>query len=148
MLLNQPNFWSRVEPKWSQIRTGVRQVRMNYWLPMTNSCHKRVALSDMRFLVLIQMSRIFQRKKKTTKKKLTASFYNFKVPLTKKYFSWLKWIFAPVPNVLWPFFLLVTNPAFLKRFSTDCRKTKAITPTNHNRSRQPDEPITIPCNYL
>ena len=31
-----------------------------------------------------------------------------------------------------------------------CRKTKpkAITPTNHNRSRQRDEPIAIPSNYL
>ena len=36
------------------------------------------------------------------------------------------------------------------RFSNDCRKTKtkAITPTNHNRSRQRDEPITVPSNYL
>ena len=34
----------------------------------------------------------------------------------------------------------------IERFSNDCRKTeaKAITPTNHNRSRQRDEPITIP----
>ena len=38
----------------------------------------------------------------------------------------------------------------IERFSNDCRKTKtkAITPTNHNRSRQRDEPITIPSNYL
>ena len=38
----------------------------------------------------------------------------------------------------------------IERFSNDCRKTKtkAITPTNHNRSRQRDEPITILCNYL
>ena len=38
----------------------------------------------------------------------------------------------------------------LERFSNDCRKTKtkAITPTNHNRSRQRDEPITIPSNYM
>ena len=38
----------------------------------------------------------------------------------------------------------------IERFSNDCRKTKtkAITPTNHNRSRQRDEPITIPRNYL
>ena len=27
-------------------------------------------------------------------------------------------------------------------------KPKANTPTNHNRSRQRDEPITIPSNYL
>ena len=27
-------------------------------------------------------------------------------------------------------------------------ETKAITPTNHNRSEQRDEPITIPSNYL
>ena len=34
----------------------------------------------------------------------------------------------------------------IEGFSNDCRKTKtkAITPTNHNRSRQRDEPITIP----
>ena len=42
---------------------------------------------------------------------------------------------------------------WLERFSNDCRKTKtkAITPTNHNRSRQRDEPITIlaiTCNSL
>ena len=38
----------------------------------------------------------------------------------------------------------------LERFSNDCRKakTKAITPTNHNRSRQCDESTTIPRNYL
>ena len=37
----------------------------------------------------------------------------------------------------------------IERFSNDCRKTKtkAITPTNHNRSRQRDEPITMPSNY-
>ena len=54
-------------------------------------------------------------------------------------------------------FLLCDNYHFqvikdseLERFSNDCRKTKtkAITPTNHNRSRQRDEPITIPSNYL
>ena len=44
---------------------------------------------------------------------------------------------------------LVSNQ-LIERFSNDCRKTKtkAITPTNHNRSRQRDEPITIPSNYL
>ena len=38
----------------------------------------------------------------------------------------------------------------VERFSNDCRKTKtrAITPTNHNRNEQRDEPITIPSNYL
>ena len=38
----------------------------------------------------------------------------------------------------------------IERFSNDCRKTKtkAITPTNHNRNRQRDEPITIPSNYM
>ena len=38
----------------------------------------------------------------------------------------------------------------IERFSIDCRKTKtkAITPTNHNWSKQRDEPITIPSNYL
>ena len=38
----------------------------------------------------------------------------------------------------------------LERFSNDCRKTKtkAIIPTNHNRNKQHDEPITVPSNYL
>ena len=38
----------------------------------------------------------------------------------------------------------------LKRFSNDCRKikSKAITPTNHNRIKQGHKPITIPSNYL
>ena len=38
----------------------------------------------------------------------------------------------------------------LERFSNDCRKTKtkAITPANHNMSKQRDEPITILSNYL
>ena len=35
----------------------------------------------------------------------------------------------------------------IEQFSNDCRKTKtkAVTPTNHNRGKQCDEPITIPC---
>ena len=39
----------------------------------------------------------------------------------------------------------------IERFSNDCRKTKTkaiITPTNHNRSSQHDEPIRIPSNHL
>ena len=38
----------------------------------------------------------------------------------------------------------------LERFSNDCgkTKTKAIASTNHNGSRQRDEPITILSNYL
>ena len=38
----------------------------------------------------------------------------------------------------------------LERFSSGCRKTNAklIAPTNHNRSKQRDEPIRIPSNYL
>ena len=38
----------------------------------------------------------------------------------------------------------------IERFSNDCRKTKtkAITPSNHDRGKQRDEPITIPSNYL
>ena len=45
---------------------------------------------------------------------------------------------------------LINFHTCLERFSNDCRKTKtkAITPTNHNRSRQRDEPITIRSNYL
>ena len=37
----------------------------------------------------------------------------------------------------------------LERFSNDCRKTKAkvTTSTNHNRSKQRDEPIKIRSNY-
>ena len=36
----------------------------------------------------------------------------------------------------------------IEQFLNDCRKTKtkAITPTNHNRNEQRDEPITIPSN--
>ena len=43
-----------------------------------------------------------------------------------------------------------TSSFQIGRFSNDCRKTKtkAITPTNHKRSRQHDEPITIGSNYL
>ena len=39
-----------------------------------------------------------------------------------------------------------SNPYCIERFSNDCRKTKtkAITPTNHDRGKQRDEPITIP----
>ena len=46
--------------------------------------------------------------------------------------------------------LLTLFRAVLERFSNDCRKTKtkAITPANHNRSKQRDERITIPSNYL
>ena len=38
----------------------------------------------------------------------------------------------------------------IEQFSIDCRKTKtkAITPTNHNRNKQGHEPITILSNYL
>ena len=38
----------------------------------------------------------------------------------------------------------------IERFPNDCPKTntKVITPTNHNRSEQRDEPITVPSNYL
>ena len=38
----------------------------------------------------------------------------------------------------------------IERFSNDCQKTKtnAISPTNHDRRKQHDEPITIPRNYL
>ena len=38
----------------------------------------------------------------------------------------------------------------IERFSNDCRKTKtkAITPANHNRNKQRDEPITVPSNHL
>ena len=41
-------------------------------------------------------------------------------------------------------------PSELERFSNDCRKTKtkAITPTNQDRGKQRDEPITIPSNYM
>ena len=43
-----------------------------------------------------------------------------------------------------------TNGFTLERFSYDCRKinVKIITPTNHNRSKQWDEPIRIPCDDL
>ena len=47
------------------------------------------------------------------------------------------------------YFLLI-NSNVIEWFSNDCRKTKTkiITPTNHSRSRQSDEPITILSNYL
>ena len=40
--------------------------------------------------------------------------------------------------------------SIIEQFSNDCRKTKtkAITPTNHDRGKQRDEPITIPSNYM
>ena len=46
-------------------------------------------------------------------------------------------------------FVIAFNPQ-IERFSNDCRKTKtkAITPTNHDRGKQRDEPITIPSNDL
>ena len=49
-----------------------------------------------------------------------------------------------------PLITFVALLIFIERFSNDCRKTKTktITPTNHNRSKQRDEPITIPSNYL
>ena len=39
---------------------------------------------------------------------------------------------------------------YIERFSNDCRKpkTKAITPSNHDRGKQRDEPITILSNYI
>ena len=44
----------------------------------------------------------------------------------------------------------LSNCSVVERFSNDCRKskTKVITATNHNGSKQRDEPITIPSNYL
>ena len=38
----------------------------------------------------------------------------------------------------------------IERFSNDCwkTKTKVVTPTNRDRGKQRDEPITIPSNYL
>ena len=46
--------------------------------------------------------------------------------------------------------MVFTISILLERFSNDCRKTKTkvITPTNHDRGKQRDEPITIPSNYL
>ena len=39
---------------------------------------------------------------------------------------------------------------FLEHFSNDCRKTnsKAIIPTNHNKSKRCDETIRVPRNHL
>ena len=49
-------------------------------------------------------------------------------------------------------YLHKSNAAFedLERFSNDCRKTntKGITSTNHNRSKQLDEPIRTSSNHL
>ena len=38
---------------------------------------------------------------------------------------------------------VITFNLQIERFSNDCGKTKAITPTNHARGKQRDEPITI-----
>ena len=50
-------------------------------------------------------------------------------------------------NVIFYHFLLTTCGWYevIERFSNDCRKinTKVITLTNHNRSKQRDEPIRI-----
>ena len=45
---------------------------------------------------------------------------------------------------------LLLSLVVVERFSNDCRKTKtkAVTPANHNRNEQRDEPVTIPSNYL
>ena len=63
-------------------------------------------------------------------------------------------IFSLLRATVWSLFkgllaLLFSLFYVMERFSNDCRKTKtkAITPTNHNRSRQRHEPITIPSNY-
>jgi len=47
------------------------------------------------------------------------------------------------------FELMLPFANLLERFSNDCRKTKtkAITPTNHNRSSRRDEQIKVPSNY-
>ena len=46
--------------------------------------------------------------------------------------------------------ILQTQQKWIERFSNDCCKTntEAITPTNHNSSKQHDAPIRIPSNYL
>ena len=46
--------------------------------------------------------------------------------------------------------ILQTQQKWIERFSNDCCKTntEAITPTNHNSSKQQDAPIRIPSNYL
>ena len=46
--------------------------------------------------------------------------------------------------------VVLKTGCIIERFSNDCRKNKikAITPTNHNRSKQRDEPIKVPSNYL
>ena len=36
----------------------------------------------------------------------------------------------------------------IERFSTECRKTKVITPTNHNTRKQRNEPIGIRSKYM
>ena len=43
-------------------------------------------------------------------------------------------------------YLLITDRAVFNDYLKT--KTKAITPTNHNRNKQLHEPITIPNNYL
>ena len=56
-------------------------------------------------------------------------------------------------NSKWSFIRNLSNYIIyqiIERFSNDCQKakTKAITPANHDRGKQRDEPITVPSNYL
>ena len=50
-------------------------------------------------------------------------------------------------SLIWFIFINTQN---IERFSNGCREanTEVITPTNHNTSKQRDEPIRIPSNYL
>ena len=71
---------------------------------------------------------------------LFCNFLQLQVMSRSPLFCW------PLPNSL------VTKLQFsslIERCSNDCRKTKtkSIAPTNHNRSRQYNEPITNPSNH-
>ena len=62
----------------------------------------------------------------------------------------IQWSIIIITVIILLVMFCITITHSLERFSNDCRKTKtkAITPTNHNRSKQRGEPITIPRNYL
>ena len=70
----------------------------------------------------------------------------------------LKWAVPFLAVELWRFATVQFHCAkshcacnwLFRRFSNNCRKSniKVITPTNQRRSKQSDEPIRIPTNYL
>ena len=85
----------------------------------------------------LHLARPFWAKRDTVEIKFATAIASLSDWLKSQFFN--QWEAKPKP----------TTP-LIEQFSNDCRKTKTkgITPTNHNRIRQRDEPITIPSNYL